>query len=125
MGQASAEHDWHQYTATQNNPSQSSQVNKTLVRTILIPGLFSAVTKSLKYEINMNLNRQNRKLLTCSSIVKSEPSSTMILQTIIFLFGFEVCDDWVAFLEEDLLLRRLKNLSISDDNTTFDKNHKS
>jgi len=100
-------------------------VNKTLVRTILIPGLFSAVTKSLKYEINMNLNRQNRKLLTCSSIVKSEPSSTMILQTIIFLFGFEVCDDWVAFLEEDLLLRRLKNLSISDDNTTFDKNHKS
>ena len=73
----------------------------------------------------MHLNRQNKNLLTCSSIVKSEPSSTMILQTIIFLFGFEVCDDWVAFLEEDLLLRRLKNLSISDDNTTFDKNHKS
>lgn len=64
-------------------------------------------------------------MLTCSSIVKSEPSSTMILQTIIFLFGLEDCDDWVAFLEDDLLLRRLKNLSISDDNTTFDKNHKS
>lgn len=57
--------------------------------------------------------------LTCSSIVKSDPSRTMILQTIRFLFGFTCWDVWAVFFVEelnpfsDLLFRRLKNLSIS------------